>query len=690
MAITVKHKFVSAIPDAGDTTIVQPSNWNDDHQLTGTVPIANGGTNATTASQALTNLGAYPASNPSGYGTGSVTSVAATAGTGIAVTGSPITTSGTLNITNTAPDQTVVLNAGTGISTTGTYPNFTITNTSPSSGGTVTSVATGTGLTGGPITTSGTIAIANTGVTAGTYGSAAVIPVIQVNSQGQITSISTQPTNAPAYQGTWNANTNSPTLVSSVGTNGYYYVVSVAGNTTLNGVSGWNVGDWAIFENGVWQKIAGSSSESFTNLTTTNLAVTGLTGYMYANNTSGNVTASTTIPNTAISGLGTMSTQNANTVVITGGTINGTSIGATTASSGAFTYLSTSGSTSTTPSLSFNASNSPIASGASISGSYLQFVLQNKSGTASASTNYVLSNDLGTDSTYYGEFGMNSSVYSSGTPADFFSINNGIYFSGHDGDVTIGSGNGYKTYFAWGTSGQSAHVINASGAIGLNTSITGSTNFGTAGQVLTSGGSGATPTWTTPTTGTVTSVSGTAGRITSTGGNTPVIDLASGIATAGTTGSSTLIPVVTIDTYGRVTGITTASNPQGTVTSVSGTGSVNGITLTGTVTSSGNLTLGGTLGSIANSQLTNSSITVNGTSISLGSSGTITATATNALTIGTYLTGTSYNGSTAVTIAADATSANTASKLVARDASGNFSAGVITATSYVGVSGGTF
>ena len=574
MAITVKHKFVSAIPDAGDTTIVQPSNWNDDHQLTGTVPIANGGTNATTASQALTNLGAYPASNPSGYGTGSVTSVAATAGTGIAVTGSPITTSGTLNITNTAPDQTVVLNAGTGISTTGTYPNFTITNTSPSSGGTVTSVATGTGLTGGPITTSGTIAIANTGVTAGTYGSAAVIPVIQVNSQGQITSISTQPTNAPAYQGTWNANTNSPTLVSSVGTNGYYYVVSVAGNTTLNGVSGWNVGDWAIFENGVWQKIAGSSSESFTNLTTTNLAVTGLTGYMYANNTSGNVTASTTIPNTAISGLGTMSTQNANTVAITGGTINGTSIGATTASSGAFTYLSTSGSTSTTPSLSFNASNSPIASGASISGSYLQFVLQNKSGTASASTNYVLSNDLGTDSTYYGEFGMNSSVYSSGTPADFFSMNNGIYFSGHDGDLTIGSGNGYKTYFAWGTSGQSAHVINASGAIGLNTSITGSTNFGTAGQVLTSGGSGATPTWTTPTTGTVTSVSGTAGRITSTGGNTPVIDLASGIATAGTTGSSTLIPVVTIDTYGRVTSITTASNPQGTVTSVTGTAPV--------------------------------------------------------------------------------------------------------------------
>ena len=95
--------------------------------------------------------------------------------------------------------------------------------------------------------------------------------------------------------------------------------------------------------------------------------------------------------------------------------------------------------------------------------------------------------------------------------------------------------------------------------------------------------------------GTVTSVSGTAGNITSTGGATPVIDLASGIVTPGAYGSSSLIPVVTVDTYGRVTTITTAANPQGTVTSVSGTGTVSGLTLTGTVTSSGSLTLGGTL-----------------------------------------------------------------------------------------------
>jgi len=65
------------------------------------------------------------------------------------------------------------------------------------------------------------------------------------------------------------------------------------------------------------------------------------------------------------------------------------------------------------------------------------------------------------------------------------------------------------------------------------------------------------------------------------------------------------------------------------------------------------------------------------------SAGTISGVALgsnlNALTLGSYLTGTSYNGSGAVTAAVDATSANTAGKVVARDGSGNFSAGTITA-----------
>jgi hypothetical protein len=94
--------------------------------------------------------------------------------------------------------------------------------------------------------------------------------------------------------------------------------------------------------------------------------------------------------------------------------------------------------------------------------------------------------------------------------------------------------------------------------------------------------------------GTVTSVTSSTLTV---GGTSavPTIDLTSGIVTAGTTGSSTLVPVVTVDTYGRVTNITTAAIGGGTVTSVSGTGTVSGITLSGTVTSSGSLTLGGSL-----------------------------------------------------------------------------------------------
>jgi hypothetical protein len=56
MAITVKHSKVSTIPDDADTSLVRPSDWNDDHVLTGTVPVANGGTGGATANEALTNL----------------------------------------------------------------------------------------------------------------------------------------------------------------------------------------------------------------------------------------------------------------------------------------------------------------------------------------------------------------------------------------------------------------------------------------------------------------------------------------------------------------------------------------------------------------------------------------------------------------------------------------------------------
>lgn len=305
------------------------------------------------------------------------------------------------------------------------------------------------------------------GVTANTYGSSTAIPVVTVNSKGVITSVTTASfTGGLSYQGSWNASTNTPTLTSSVGVNGYYYIVSVAGSTNLNGVTDWQVGDWAIFNGSTWQKIdqtnlvssvngqvgvvsiayadlagtiptwnqnttgtaaglsatlaigsggtgqttasaafnalspitttgdliLGNGTNSATRLaigangyllssngttaswqpapaggvTTFDAGTTGftpstatsgaislagtlvvsnggtgattLTGYVKGTGTSA-LTASSTIPNTDISGLGTMSTQNANSVAVTGGTINGTTVGATTAAAGTFTTL---------------------------------------------------------------------------------------------------------------------------------------------------------------------------------------------------------------------------------------------------------------------------------------------------------------------------------------------------------------
>ncbi len=68
---------------------------------------------------------------------------------------------------------------------------------------------------------------------------------------------------------------------------------------------------------------------------------------------------------------------------------------------------------------------------------------------------------------------------------------------------------------------------------------------------------------------------------------------------------------------------------SGTVTSIGGTGTVNGLTLSGTVTTSGSITLGGTLSGIANSALTNDSVTVGTTEIDLGASSTTLAGLTN-------------------------------------------------------------
>lgn len=108
--------------------------------------------------------------------------------------------------------------------------------------------------------------------------------------------------------------------------------------------------------------------------------------------------------------------------------------------------------------------------------------------------------------------------------------------------------------------------------------------------------------------GTVTSVAATGSADITVGGSpittsgTLTFSLSNTTVVPNTYGSATQVPVFTVDSKGRITGVTntTISAGSGTVTSVSGSGGTTGLTLTGgPITTSGTLTLGGTL-AIAN------------------------------------------------------------------------------------------
>ena len=63
-----------------------------------------------------------------------------------------------------------------------------------------------------------------------------------------------------SYLGVWDANANTPTLSDGSGSNGEYYVVSVAGTTLIDGENDWGIGDWIISNDTSWQKIDNSDT----------------------------------------------------------------------------------------------------------------------------------------------------------------------------------------------------------------------------------------------------------------------------------------------------------------------------------------------------------------------------------------------------------------------------------------------
>ena len=123
---------------------------------------------------------------------------------------------------------------------------------------------------------------------------------------------------ALSYQGTWNASTNTPTLASGVGVKGYYYVVSVAGSTNLDGVTDWVVGDWAVFNGTVWQKVDNTDAVTSVNGQTGTVVLT-------QSDISGTVPTTRTITaSTGLTGGGDLSADRTFAIDSTVATLTGT------------------------------------------------------------------------------------------------------------------------------------------------------------------------------------------------------------------------------------------------------------------------------------------------------------------------------------------------------------------------------
>jgi hypothetical protein len=449
------------------------------------------------------------------------------------------------------------------------------------------------------------------------------------------------------YQGTWNASTNTPTLTSSVGTNGYYYIVATAGSTNLNGITDWQIGDWLMFNGSVWQKIDQS------NLVT---SVAGKTGAVVLNNTDVSGFASIA----AAGGTTVLTVNSAPNYVVTGS--GGQTIqlpDATTLPNGAIFSFNNNQSSGTI----VVKNNSSTTVSTVQSGGYVSLVL--------------LSNSIAAGSWDVHNYAPSNVSWSTNT-------------FDYAGSITSATWNGTAVAYNRGGTGQSSAFVAGGVVYGSSTSALAVTPIGTTGQVLTSAGSG-TPTWTTPTTGTVTSVTGTS-PVASSGGATPAISLASGYgdtqnpfasktanyvlaAPNGSAGAPTFRAVVAADIptlNQNTTG--TASNVTGTVAIVNGgTGQTtatlgfNALAPSQTSNSGKFLTTDGTNSSWATASTTISNDTSTSTNVyplfSSATSGTITTAYTsNAKFLYKPSTGdlsaTAHVSSNGITINADAVASN--------------------------------
>lgn len=220
-------------------------------------------------------------------------------------------------------------------------------------------VTNGNGQSGNP-----TISLDANGVSPGTYGSGTQVAQITVDSTGRITSATDVTVSGVAnvlggspnqilYQTAVDTTdfVSAPTVTDTfLKWNGSAFVwgaIAGAGTVTSVDVSGGTTG---LTTSGGPITSAGSITLDGTlNVANGGTGTTSLTGYVKGTGSSA-LTASATIPNTDITGLGTMSTQAASSVAITGGSINGATIGASTPAAGTFTSVAmTTGTITTAP-----------------------------------------------------------------------------------------------------------------------------------------------------------------------------------------------------------------------------------------------------------------------------------------------------------------------------------------------------
>jgi len=216
------------------------------------------------------------------------------------------------------------------------------------------------------------------------------------------------------------------------------------------------------FQSGVGSTTFSSNltfNSSTNTVETTNVTATGAVA--------GNTVASTT---TVAAGTSVTATTS-----VTGATVIANKAIAPTATTGAYSY----GTLSYTDTNIFESSQTSVDS-------YAQKILQNTNSGSSASADYVVSNNLGTATTYFGNFGMNSSTFSGIGP---FQLPNAVYLYSTDSDLVIGTKTAHELRLVTNDNSADSMTISPNGAVAFNGS------YGVTGKVLGSNGTLGPPTW---------------------------------------------------------------------------------------------------------------------------------------------------------------------------------------------------